>query len=79
MARKKTRGLDEPRLVGLGGKREHPPFARGRAGLRERPARQRRDRLACNAGAAADADGDDTAHGLTSRHCTIGLAARQPE
>ena len=76
---KKTRGLDEPGLIGLGGEREHPPLALGRAGFRERPAGQRRDRLARNAGAAADADGDDTAHGLTSRHCTIGIAARQPE
>ena len=70
------------RLVGLGGKREHPPLALGRAGLVERAARERRDRLARNAGAAADADGDDRglpAHGLTSRHCTIGIAARQPE
>ena len=74
-----ARGLDEPRLISLGGKREHPELALGRAGLLKRAARQRRDRLARNAGAAADADGDDPAHGLTSRHCTIGIAARQPE
>ena len=54
-------------------------LALGRAGFSKRPTRQRRDRLACNAGAAADADGDDPLHGLTSRHCTIGIAARQPE
>ena len=79
-----ARGLDEPRLIGLGGKGEHPPLALGRAGFFKRAARERRDRLACNAGAAADADGDDPtrglpAHGLTNRHCTIGIAARQPE
>ena len=50
------------------------PLALGRAGLRERPARQRRDRFARNAGAAADADRDKPAHGLTSRHCAIGIA-----
>ena len=55
-----ARGLDEPRLIGLGGKREHPPLALGRAGLLKRAARQRRDRLACNASPAADADGDDS-------------------
>jgi len=38
----------------------------------------------CDAGPAADANGDDStrglpAHGLTNRHCTIGIAARQPE
>ena len=50
-----------------------------RAGLVERASRERRDRLACNAGPTADADGDDPAHGLISRHCKIGIAARQPE
>ena len=68
-----------PRLIGLGGKREHAPLALGRAGRIECAARKRRDRLACYARAAANADGDDPAHGLMSRHCTIGIAARQPE
>ena len=73
-----------PGSIGLGGKREHPPLALGRACFFERATRERRDRLACNAGAAADADGDNStrglpAHGLTNRHCTIGIAARQPE
>ena len=54
-----ARGLDEPRLIGLGGKREHLPLALGRAGFFKRATRERRDRLAGNAGAAADADGDD--------------------
>ena len=54
-----ARRLDEPWLIGLRGKREHPPLALGRAGFLKRAARQRRDRLARNAGAAADADGDD--------------------
>ena len=68
-----------PGSCGLGGKGEHPPLALGRACLFERATRQRSDRLACNAGAAADSNGDDPAHGLMSRHCTIGIAARQPE
>ena len=74
-----ARGLDEPRLIGLGGKREHLSLALGRAGLLKRATRQRSDRLAGDACAAAEADGDDPAHGLMSRHCTIGIAARQPE
>ena len=78
-APKKARGLDEPRLIGLDGKREYPSLALWRAGFLKRAARQRRDRLARSASAAADSDGDDPAHGLTSRHCTIGIAARQPE
>ena len=55
-----ARGLDEPRLTGLGGEGEHPPLALGRACFLERATRERRDRLACDAGAAADADGDDS-------------------
>jgi hypothetical protein len=81
---KKARRFDKPRLIGLRVKREHAQRAFGRAGFFKRPARQRRDRLARNAGATAHADGDNSArgfpaHGLTSRHCTIGIAARQPE
>ena len=76
---KKARGLDEARLFGLGREREHPPLALRLAGFSQRPARKRRDRLARNARAAADADRDQPAHGFKSRHCTIGIAARQPE
>ena len=54
-----ARGFDEPRLIGLGGKGEHADLALGRACFLERATRKRRDRLTCNAGAAADADGDD--------------------
>ena len=74
-----ARGLDEAGLAGLRREREHPPLALGRAGFRERAARERRDRLARNAAAAADPDGDEPHHGLTNRHCTTGIAARQPE
>ena len=76
---KNARGLDEPRLVGLGGKREHTDLALGRARFFKRAARQRGDRLTRNTRAAADANGDDAAHALMSRHCTIGIAALQPE
>ena len=76
---KKTRGLDEAWLLALGREGKHPPLAWRRARIRQRPARKRRDRLARNAGAAADADRNEPAHGFKSRHCTIGIAARQPE
>ena len=74
-----ARGLDEAGFAGLGREREHPPLALWRARFRERPERERRDRLARNAAAAADPDGDEPRHGLTNRHCTTGIAARQPE
>ena len=54
----KARGLDEAGFASLGREREHPPLALGRARFRERAARQRGDRFARDAGAAADADRD---------------------
>ena len=54
-----TRGLDDPRLIGLRGKREHPSLALGRAGFFKRTAHERSKRLAANARPAADANGHD--------------------
>ena len=60
----KARGLDEAGLAALAASVNMPPLALGRARFRERAARQRGDRLAGDAGAAADADRDEPAHGL---------------
>ena len=72
------RRLARARLARFVGEGEHAPFAFRRTRFRERARRKRGDRLARDACAAADADGDEAAHGLTQRHCTTGIAGRQP-
>ena len=72
------RGFDEPRLVRLGREGEQPQLALRRAEIRRAPGGRARRSVARHARAASEADGDDAAHGFVHRHCTIGIAARQP-
>ena len=73
-----TRRFDEARLVRLGREREQAPLAVRRVEIGERTARERGDHVTLHARTAAETDGDEAAHGLVSRHCTTGIAARQP-